>query len=163
VRPLNSSETSFFPLAFQLTHKQSPASTPCLVEDLSDLPTGPIRKVSAGGYVAAALTTGNDLYLWGGRTGQPKILECLTGEPTPFDLDGDDVLDVSVGDNHALALSTNHKIFVAGSGSNGQLGTEDREKIEEWTEVVFPLKDNQRAISVHAGYKNSFVLVENIT
>lgn len=139
----------------------SPANIPFIVEDLLDLPTGPIRKISSGGYVTAALTTGNDLYVWGGRPGQEKILEQLSGTPEPVDLDGD-ILDVGVGANHIIALTTEHKLYVVGADGNGQLGL-DVDKLSEWREVALPLKENQHVTSVHAGYRNSFVTVENIT
>jgi alpha-tubulin suppressor-like RCC1 family protein len=139
-----------------------PADKPCIVEDLLDLPTGLIRKISSGGYVSAALTEGNDLYIWGGRPGQPKLLEDLNGAPIPVDLDGADVLDIAVGMNHILALTTERKLFVAGDGSSGQLGL-DVEVLTNWKEVSLPLKSGQRIASVHAGYKNSMVIVENVT
>jgi alpha-tubulin suppressor-like RCC1 family protein len=86
----------------------------------------------------------------------------LTGEPTPIDFDGD-VLDFAVGNDHMLALSTDHRLFVVGDGGNGQLGLEDRARAEEWKEVVLALKKNQRAVSVYAGYKTSFVMVSDDT
>lgn len=139
-----------------------PAAIPGVVEDLLDLPTGPIQKVSSGGYVTAALTEGNDLYVWGGRPGQSKLLEDLTGAPTPVDINGEDVLDVAVGVNHMIALNIERKLFVVGDGSNGQLGL-DEKQVAAWKEVTLPLKANQRIASVHAGYKNSLVIVEDIT
>jgi alpha-tubulin suppressor-like RCC1 family protein len=129
------------------------------VEDLLDLPTGPIRKISSGGYVTAALTFGNDLYLWGGRPGQLKILEQLSGTPEPVDLDGQDVLDVAVGTDHILVLTTEHKLYVVGANRNGQLGL-DLDQLSEWKEVALPL-DGKEIVSVHAGYKNSFLLLED--
>jgi alpha-tubulin suppressor-like RCC1 family protein len=110
--------------------------------------------------VTAALTAGNDLYLWGGRVGQPKILDGMTGEPTPFDLDGEDVMDIAVGNDHILALSVDYRLFVVGSGRNGQLGIEGGLQLDEWMEIVLPLKHGYRPVSVYAGYKTSFVLVE---
>lgn len=139
----------------------SPAPTPSLVSDLSDLPTGPIRKISAGGYITAALTRSNDLYLWGGRAGQAPPLIGLSGEPTPFDLNGADVLDIAVGNDHILALSTEGRVYVVGSGSNGQLGLGACKEAKEWTEVEIPLGEGQRIVSVWAGYKTSFALLEN--
>lgn len=112
--------------------------------------------------MTAALTSGNDLYIWGGRPGQPKLLEQLSGTPEPVDFDGQDVLDVAVGADHILALTTEHKLYVAGANRNGQLGL-DVEELNEWKEVALQLRGNQRVVSVHAGYKNSFLLVQDIT
>lgn len=112
--------------------------------------------------MTAALTEGNDLYVWGGRPGQTKLLEDLTGAPTPIDLDGQDVLDVAVSMNHMIALTSEGKLFVVGDGGNGQLGLDVKE-LAAWKEMTLPLKDNQRIIGVHVGYKNSLVVVEDIT
>jgi alpha-tubulin suppressor-like RCC1 family protein len=111
--------------------------------------------------VTAALTSGNDLYLWGGRPGQSKILDQLSGTPEPVDLDGQDVLDVAVGADHILALTTEHRLYVVGANMNGQLGL-DLKEMSEWREVALPLEGKQ-IVGVHAGYKNSFLLVEDIT
>ncbi|PVH89350.1 RCC1/BLIP-II [Cadophora sp. DSE1049] len=138
-----------------------PAHVPSNVEDLAELPGGGIRKISSGGYVTVALTDDNDLYVWGGRAGQKAILEGLEGSPVPVDLDGEDVWDVSVGMNHILVVTMDRKLFVVGDGGNGQLGSEVKES-EDWQGVKLPLKEGQRIMSVHAGYKNSFVLVENV-
>lgn len=138
----------------RLTTRFRPAYEPCLVEDLSDLPD-PIKKISSGGYATAALTLANDAYFWG-RPGHPE--ELLTPSPTPLDLDGQDILDVSVGFNHLMVLTTDHRLFVVGDGGSGQLGL-DAEKLDDWKEVILPLKADQRMIGVHAGYKNSFLIV----
>jgi alpha-tubulin suppressor-like RCC1 family protein len=111
--------------------------------------------------VTAALTSGNDLYLWGGCAGKSKILDQLSGMPEPVDLDGQDVLDVAVGADHILALTTEHRLYVVGANRNGQLGLDVKE-LSEWGEVALPLGGKQ-IVSVHAGYKNSFLLLEDIT
>ncbi|POS86713.1 hypothetical protein EPUL_000875, partial [Erysiphe pulchra] len=94
---------------------------PCLVEDLCHLPTGPIKKISSGGYVSAALTEGNDLYIWGGKLGQPDILSGLTNNPTPVDIEGSDIIDIAVGFDHIIALTTEGKLYTVGFGDCGQL------------------------------------------
>jgi alpha-tubulin suppressor-like RCC1 family protein len=134
---------------------------PCIIEDLLDLPTGPIRKISSGGYVTAALTSGNDLYVWGGRAGQPTLLDQLSGTPEPVDLDGQDVLDIAVGADHILALTMERRLYVVGANKNGQLGL-DVNELSKWREVTLPLEGRQ-IVSIHVGYKNSFLLVKNIT
>jgi alpha-tubulin suppressor-like RCC1 family protein len=150
---LNNSEADFH---------HSPASKPCLVEELSNLPDRVI-KISSGGYVTAALTEGNDVYIWG-RQGHPELSEPLTGSPTPLDLDEKDFLDVAVGMNHIVVLTTERKVFVVGTGGNGQLGLGAAIKeLKDWKEVVLPLKERQRVVSVSAGYKNSFVIVDDVT
>lgn len=113
--------------------------------------------------MTAALTSGNDIYIWG-RQGYPELSEPLTGSPTPLDLDGQDFLDVAVGVDHMVVLSTEHRISVVGAGENGQLGLRSGVKeLKDWKEVILPLREGQQVVSVHAGYKNSFIIVEDIT
>lgn len=112
--------------------------------------------------MTAALTDDNDLYIWGGRAGQKAILDGLEGSPMPIDLEGEDVWDVAIGMNHILAATMSRRLFVVGEGGNGQLGLGlDVKEIEDWREVKLPLKEGQRIVGVHAGYKNSFVSVNN--
>lgn len=105
------------------------------------------------------MTSANDVYFWG-RPGQPEGL--LTSSPMPLDLDGQDILDVSVGFNHLMALTADHRLFLAGDGGSGQLGTDARQ-LNDWQEIILPLSVEQKVVGVHAGYKNSFVLVKNST
>lgn len=138
----------------------SAASEPCLVEDLLDLPTGKIHKLASGGYYTAALTSGNDIYLWGGRPGQPKILKDLEEFPTPVDVDGIDWVDVGVGQDHVIALSTEGQVWVLGENQQGQLGLGGViTRTEEWQRVNIDLGGKQ-ITKVYAGYKNSMLIVE---
>jgi len=61
-----------------------------------------------------------------------------------------------------IALTTEGKVFVVGEGRNGQLGLDVKE-LEDWREVSLLLNGSQKVVSVGAGYKNSFVLVEDIS
>lgn len=111
-----------------------------------DLPDD-IEKLSSGGYATAALTSGNDVYFWG----RSELFNgLLSRAPTPLDLHGQDFIDVAVGFNHIMVLTTERKVFVID------------EKLQDWKEVLVPLKDGRIFKSVHAGYKNSFLLVENV-
>jgi hypothetical protein len=49
-----------------------------------------------------------------------------------------------------------------GEGSSGQLGL-DLKELAGWREVALSLKDSQQIASVYAGYKNSFVIVEDVS
>lgn len=137
-----------------------PADQPALVTALQDLPTGPIVKIAAGGYMLAALTSGNDLYLWGGHPGRKAILPDVSDEPMPIDIDGRDVADVAVGDSHLVVLMIDGDIFVIGDNTNGQLGLPAK-SVDTWTRVELDLKDDRRAVGVVAGPKNSFITVQN--
>ncbi|KAH8778735.1 regulator of chromosome condensation 1/beta-lactamase-inhibitor protein II [Diaporthe sp. PMI_573] len=140
------------------TSPASPADEPGLVTALHDLPTGPIRKIAVGGYVLAALTTGDDLYIWGGHPGRKTVPADITDEPSPVDIEENDIADVAVGETHIIALTTSGDVFVIGDNGNGQLGL-PRESGESWCRVLLDLKDDQRVVGVQAGARNSFLLV----
>lgn len=124
------------------------------------MPTGKICKIASGGYYSAALTTSNDLYLWGGRPGQPKIVDDLEDYPTPVDVNGLDWNDVAIGHDHIIALSTEGEVWVIGDGSNGQLGLGTvTDVVREWRKVPLNL-GGAKVSGVHAGYKCSFLLID---
>jgi alpha-tubulin suppressor-like RCC1 family protein len=129
-----------------------------LVGDLEDLPTGRIVKVAAGGYLIAALTSGNDLYCWGGHPGRPPLIDDLTGFPSPVVIEDNDIVDVAVGDFHVIALTEARQVFVTGENTNGQLGL-DVECAKVWTPVHLNLKPHQEITGVAAGPRASFVTV----
>ena len=114
--------------------------------------------IASGGYVTAALADSHDIYIWGGRMNGEKVLGQLSGLPTPIDLFGKDIMDVGVGMDHLMALTTDGKLFVIGTGKKGQLGGETA-SATDWTEISLPLEASQHIIGVTAGYKNSFALV----
>ncbi|KUI57734.1 Regulator of chromosome condensation [Cytospora mali] len=139
--------------------EDTPAEQPALVTALQDLPTGPVSKIAAGGYMLAALTSGDDLYLWGGHPGRKAILADVADEPTPIDMDGRDIVDVAVGESHLVVLTTEGEVFVVGDNGNGQLGLPGK-SVESWTRVELNLQDERRAVGVAAGPRNSFIIVQ---
>ncbi|KAK4454949.1 E3 ubiquitin-protein ligase HERC2 [Podospora aff. communis PSN243] len=142
-------------------HTLVDATTPGIVPDLSDLPTGPITKLAAGGYVLAALTAGRDLYVWGhpGRAAAAGLGGLgVSDEIMPVVIEDFDIDDVAVGEAHVVVLTTSGEVFVIGSNSNGQLGLGGVECAEEWTRVAVE-KGEGYVVGVAAGPKNSFLLV----
>lgn len=137
----------------------SPAERPGLVNALQDLPTGPISKIAAGGYMLAALTAGNDLYLWGGHPGRKTVPADISEEPTPVVIDEQDVADVAFGEAHIIVLTTEGKVHVIGQNGNGQLGLSIN-LTDSWTQVDLNLSKGKRAIGVAAGPRNSFIIVQ---
>lgn len=137
----------------------SPADKPGLVISLQDLPTGPISKVAAGGYMLAALTAGNDLYLWGGHPGKKTIPADVTDEPIPVVIDDDDITDIAIGDSHLLVLTAGGRIFVIGENNNGQLGLAV-ESADSWNPVRLDLSEGTIITGVAAGPRNSFIIVK---
>lgn len=136
----------------------SPAGEPGLVTALQDLPTGRISKIAAGGYMLAALTTGNDLYIWGGHPGRKTVPADVTDEPAPVDIEGNDIADVAVGETHIIVLTTKGDVFVVGENGDGQLGIPSKSE-ESWTRVSLGFKEGREVIGVQAGARNSFLLV----
>lgn len=142
-----------------LTLKCSPADTPCVVEDLKSLPDE-VTRISSGGSLTAALTSNHDIYIWGGGKVAGHPIQLWNPTPSPLDLNDQEFLDVAVGNNHVILLTTEHKLFVIGGNGSGQLGLEDTNDHLDWTEITIPLKQDQHVTRVYAGYNNSFVLVE---
>ncbi|KAK4146463.1 E3 ubiquitin-protein ligase HERC2 [Dichotomopilus funicola] len=165
---------------------ESPASTPTPLSSLSDLPTGPITKIAAGGYVLAALTAGNDLYIWG-HSGRFPFLgaDVLSGTPCPVIITGTgtdttddvprgenegdeeekDIIDVAVGNSHILVLTTDGEVFVIGQNGNGQLGVPGVvESTRRWIRVDLDsvLGVGEVVTGVVAGPRSSFLVVEKL-
>lgn len=139
--------------------EENPAGEPGLVTALQDLPTGPIAKIAAGGYMLAALTTGNDLYLWGGHPGRKTVPEDVTDEPAPVVVEEADIADVAVGEAHLLVLTTDGKVLVIGDNGSGQLGLPIK-STDSWRQVELRLREGRRAVAVVAGPRNSFVIIK---
>ncbi|EFW98926.1 hypothetical protein CMQ_4778 [Grosmannia clavigera kw1407] len=152
--------------------EESPADRPGCATCLEDLPTGPIVKIAAGGYVLTALTSGRDLYAWGGYPGRQPVLEGLTGDPVPIVVvmesedssdDADiDIVDVGVGEEHMIVLMADGTVCAIGSNSNGQLGLDpdQRAAASSWVRVPIPLLSDEHVVDVVAGPRSSFVLVD---
>ncbi|KAL8366051.1 hypothetical protein RB595_004707 [Gaeumannomyces hyphopodioides] len=152
-------------LARPVTDNQS-AQTAGLVTDLEDLPTGKIKRIAAGGYLLAALTTGGDLYCWGGHPGRKAIIddssEDMLSGPVPIVVDEDaDVADVAVGESHLIVLTDRGGVFVIGENTNGQLGLgrDGPASARSWTRVELPrpLAQAREIVGVAAGSRCSFI------
>ena len=154
------------------------AERPGLAAALEDLPSGPITKIAAGGYVLAAVTHGQDMYCWGRYLGQQQhtpVLEELAGEPEPVVVtqgqgDGQqqelelDVVDVGVGDAHMIVLAADGRVYVVGSNANGQLGLGRgvaRTAPSAWVQIDGIPASGQRVVGVYAGPRSSFIVVDS--
>ncbi len=127
---------------------------------LEDLPTGPISKIAAGGYVLAALTSGRDLYYWGCYPGRPAMLNDVSADPTPAEVEDKDIVDVGVGDLHMIVLTADGQVFVIGDNGNGQIGLgREVTRATSWTRVEMPLAEHEVVTGVAAGPRSSFILV----
>ncbi|KXX79981.1 E3 ubiquitin-protein ligase HERC2 [Madurella mycetomatis] len=152
---------------------ESPAEAPGLVPDLSDLPTGPVTKLAAGGYFLAALTAGDDLYCWGHAGRSPILGDLFSNSDADVDTDrpnlvvigqDNDVADIAVGDAHLVALTSDGEVYVIGDNGNGQLGLPGKASARSWTWISLEtiLGTNQSIVTgVAAGPKSSFLVVRN--
>ncbi|KAI1769632.1 RCC1/BLIP-II [Hypoxylon sp. FL1150] len=138
----------------------SPAERPGLVEDLQELPTGRISKISVAGYIILALTEGHDLYAWGGHPGRPALVEDLSGEPMPIVVEESDIVDCAAGESHVIVLTSDGDVYVIGSNTNGQLGL-PVDEAKSWTKVPLRLGVGHAVSGVAAGHRTSFVLTKN--
>lgn len=145
-------------LGREVTDK-SPADAPGPVTDLIELPTGKITKIAAGGYLVMALTEGNDLYAWGGHPGHAAMFAGLSETPEPVDADDNDVVDFSVGSNHAVILSKDGHLFAIGENTNGQLGLPQQDKLQSWTRTPFATEPSKAIVSVTCGPRTTLVVV----
>ncbi|KAK4195330.1 regulator of chromosome condensation 1/beta-lactamase-inhibitor protein II [Triangularia verruculosa] len=162
-------DSRFTPCLARLPSPSHPAEFPSPITDLSSLPTGPIVKIAScsSGYLLAALTKGNDLYLWGhaGRCSEwyPDIPD--TPEPAVIgDEGGKDVKDVAVGQAHIIVLTTDGEVWGKGDNRSGQLGLgREVEMAKEWTRLNIDFGDDngkRKMKGVWAGEMNSFLIVE---
>ncbi|PQE07735.1 serine threonine- kinase nek9 protein [Rutstroemia sp. NJR-2017a BVV2] len=156
----------------------SPSSTPSPIP-ASSLPETQIVKLSSNGPLTGLLTSTRDLYIWGSNP-HPFIPELNPSSPSyidpdeenpfapvPIDIEGKDVADVAIGENHVLVLTTDGMVYGIGEGGNGQLGLRDeRGRYEEWRALDVGFRKEgecgKRCVGVGAGYKCSFVLVEDV-
>ncbi|KAK4039125.1 E3 ubiquitin-protein ligase HERC2 [Parachaetomium inaequale] len=139
----------------------SPAATPGPVTDLDELPTGPITKLAAGGYILAALTAGKDLYCWGHAGRSPLTLDNLSDAPSPVVIDDKDILDVAIGEAHMLVLTADRAVYVLGANTNGQLGLPGVSSAKTWARIDLDavLGKGEIVTGVAAGPRNSFLMV----
>lgn len=73
--------------------------------------------------------------------------------------DGKDVVDVALGEAHAIALTADGLIYVIGENNNGQLGIGKAiERAEEWVNVPFNAAEGSKIVGVTAGPRASFIL-----
>ncbi|KAI9849011.1 MAG: hypothetical protein M1837_005902 [Sclerophora amabilis] len=157
----------------RLPSASQPAASPHPIDHLGGIN---LRKVCSGGWISAALSDSDDLYIWGGRAGEEHRIQALpdvgSGEVTLVDLQGDDggmvdVVDVAVGAGHVLLLDGDGSVWGAGRNENGQLdrGAGRQRFLEDWTrlDLNFDQKDKtgakRKVEGVHCGAWNSFVLV----
>lgn len=159
---------------------QTPARSPSGVSALGGVA---IRKIATGGWISAALSCDDDLYVWGGRPGraeeegegrievwgkgreererrEEEQEEEEEEEVHLVDIEGGvDVVDVAVGEGHVLAVTREGRSWALGEGRWGQLGSGRRTFEKSWIEVK-GLDGKHRVVGVACGFWSSFVITQ---
>lgn len=123
-----------------------------------------VRQIATGGWITAAVSWENDLYVWGGRSGEDERIAALPRgkeEVSLVDIGGGmDVVDAAVGEKHILVVTGDGSLWAVGDGKWGQLGSGRRDFEKEWV----PVKGigTGRVINVACGFWNSFVIVRKL-
>jgi alpha-tubulin suppressor-like RCC1 family protein len=142
----------------------SPATDPTIVTALEGLR---ISKISAGGWLTAALSNDRDLYIWGRSSSGGDIasdIEFLPDEPGGVGLvdlgEGVDISDVAVGSGHVCLLTDGGDVYAAGRNSNGQVGAGEGEFQSKWNKWEATWKGTAKAVYSGPFSWNTFVVVE---
>ncbi|MDR2638642.1 MAG: hypothetical protein LBC09_02245 [Helicobacteraceae bacterium] len=121
-----------------------------------------ITAIAAGDKFSVALDSDGKLYATGrigyGRL-EPHDANIYRGwykfsAIEPFG--GAKITAITVGDGHALALTSDGRVYGTGRNKNGELGLDDLERINNFTEVL-SLK-SKTVSAVAAGYRHSLAL-----
>ena len=141
----------------------TPANIPAPIPFLGGIP---IRKIAAGGWLAAALSEDKDLYIWGGQASEAQKISALPDlaaeeEVKLVDIDGGvDVIDVGVGSGHIVALTQKGDLWTIGEGAYGQLGTGHKNFEENWVKIEGEWEANGRIKEVGCGIWSSWITVQ---
>jgi len=142
----------------------SPATDPALVTALEGLR---ISKISAGGWLTAALSNDRDLYIWGRTSSGGDIasdVEFLPDEPGSVGLvdlgEGVDISDIAVGSGHVCLLTDGGDVYAAGRNSNGQVGAGEGEFQSKWIKWEIAWEGTAKEVYSGPFSWNTFVVVE---
>ncbi|AQK52430.1 putative regulator of chromosome condensation (RCC1) family protein isoform X1 [Zea mays] len=105
------------------TGDTQPRSQPIRVEGLSDLS---LVDIAAGGWHSTALTIDGEVYAWGrGEHGRLGFGDDKSSHMVPLKVEllaGEDIVQVSCGGTHSVALARDGRMFSYGRGDHGRLG-----------------------------------------
>ncbi|TVU05773.1 hypothetical protein EJB05_48956 [Eragrostis curvula] len=105
------------------TGDTQPRSQPIRIEALSDVK---LVDIAAGGWHSTALTEEGEVYAWGrGEHGRLGLGDDKSSHMVPLQvqlLAGEDIVQVSCGGTHSVALTRDGRMFSYGRGDHGRLG-----------------------------------------
>lgn len=105
------------------TGDTQPRSQPILVQGLSGLT---LADIAAGGWHSTALTDDGEVYGWGrGEHGRLGFGDDKSSKMVPQRVQllvGEDIIQVSCGGTHSVALTRDGRMFSFGRGDHGRLG-----------------------------------------
>lgn len=125
---------------------------------------GVIRSLSAGQFHSAILNTDGHVWMFGwgvwGQLGMGSrhISDCLI--PTRIPDPGEPIKEVCCGRVHSVLLTESGRILVAGSGSYGQLGTEEDVK-KQYDFRPLPIDEDIKFVKIATGFYHSIGIAEN--
>ncbi|GJN03583.1 hypothetical protein PR202_ga21045 [Eleusine coracana subsp. coracana] len=105
------------------TGDTQPRSQPIRIEGLSELK---LIDIAAGGWHSTALTEDGEVYAWGrGEHGRLGFGDDKSSHMVPLKVEalaGEDIVQVSCGGTHSVALTRDGRMFSYGRGDHGRLG-----------------------------------------
>ena len=141
----------------------SPAEVPCPIEQLGGIS---IQKTVMDQWLGGALSIERDLYIWGGRAGETVRINALPEHEEDVMLadidDGADIVDVSLGMGHILALTAEGTVWACGDNKYGQIGLEPRDQgfAPHWSQVDVPGSHDGTFVSISVGGWGSWITAE---
>eukprot|EP01138_Halocafeteria_seosinensis_P009428 gb/GECG01009635.1/.p1 GENE.gb/GECG01009635.1/~~gb/GECG01009635.1/.p1 ORF type:complete len:1214 (+),score=132.34 gb/GECG01009635.1/:1-3642(+) len=151
-------------LAYTMSHLRESGQSELLSRrhntDADEL--GHIIAVRAGGDTSAAITSDGTVFMWGSN----KAGQCGVGSSEDVVLPSKltslydwNISDVSLGEEHVLALSDSGKLFSWGKGLYGRLGLGDEQNRLSPVRIREPQELNKvRIAAISAGFTHSLAL-----
>jgi alpha-tubulin suppressor-like RCC1 family protein len=132
--------------------------------------SGKLKKLLGGAHHGVALGPQGEVFTWGfgleGQLANGIFANRLLPENVTsfFDLDeGEMIVDISTGDSHLMALSSNHRVFTWGYNRYGQIGNGTRTNQALPLDITpfLGLEVNEHATLISLSSNHSMVLTSN--
>ncbi|RLN04152.1 ultraviolet-B receptor UVR8-like [Panicum miliaceum] len=140
------------------TGDTQPRSQPIRVEGLSDLL---LVDIAAGGWHSTALTNEGEVYAWGrGEHGRLGFGDDKSSHMVPLKVEllaGEDIVQVSCGGTHSVALTRDGRMFSYGRGDHGRLGYGRKVTTGHPLEVPIDLPPPKTSTSANGQWQAKYV------